>query len=85
MEGLSPVVIGAIQRELVEFRMELEAKIEDLERRADRRVRDVIQLGSDERVDMEKLRLAHKERWETGTGSTAASRSPSKERSQRRA
>lgn len=75
VESLTPVVIAAIQRELNELREEFEHKLQVMEERADRRVRDLLQLASDERIDMEKLRLANGERWETATGSTAQSRS----------
>lgn len=75
VEVLTPIAICAIQKELVELREEFEERVNEIERRTDRRIRELLQQASDERIDMEKLRIAAGERWETATGSTAQSRS----------
>lgn len=77
MKDVPPVLIAAIQRELVEMRLEYEGKIADCERRLDRRITDLLNLAATERLDMERLRLESRQNWETATGSSARSRSPS--------
>ena len=71
VQKLTPELIVAIQRELLDQRM-------DFERQSERRVSQLLMLAANERIDMERLRLETQNRWEEATGSTAASRSPSK-------
>ncbi len=73
MAGLSPVVIGAIQREMVELRSEFEKKLLEHEERFDKRVGDLLNLASSERLDLERMRLENA-RWETGTEGSSSSR-----------
>lgn len=74
VEGLTPVVIGAIQREIIEMRIEFEKKMEELEDRADQRIGELLQIASKERLESERMRLGgrggNSEQWEEGSGST---------------
>lgn len=67
IEGLSPVVIAAIQRELVEMRYEFEDRLDDAERKGDKRMGEVLQMASSERLDLEKMRLDRGQPWEEGS------------------
>jgi hypothetical protein len=71
IEGLSPVVIAAIQRELVEMRHEFEDRLDDSERKGDRRMGEVLQMASSERLDLEKMRLDRGQQWEDGSASAS--------------
>lgn len=63
MKDVSPQLLAAIQRELVEMRA-------DFERRED----GLLQIAATERLDMERLRLQNQPReWETGSGTSGGS------------
>lgn len=63
MKDVSPQLLAAIQKELVEMRIDFE-----------KRENSLLQIAATERLDMERLKLQNQPReWETGTGSSGGS------------
>lgn len=71
---LTPVLIAAIQQEVVELQAEFERKLQIARNQADRRLYETLKLASTERLESENLRLNSREQWETGTGSSGSKR-----------
>lgn len=71
---LTPMLIAAIQQEIVELQSDFEKKLQITQNQADRRLYETLKLASTERLESENLRLNSREQWETGTSSSGSKR-----------